>query len=268
MWLLLAAGVYAQTADVLIVEKPPALRLLNRYEQSLGESEMARLYTFMPFEILRPQVILSDGFTTAMKVRNGADDYFILTESPGKPINLSSAGHVKMFYQTRPLNDTVLIQHSIDVSQGIEPGKVHAGVIGQNAPAVRFFKAGNWTYLRTLIGTGWAQIDKNDYTILRTPSNKQPADVESLIQPIIAEANTVLKNLFVVLNRHDAADKSIPQWQLRKEQKKYMCTLTPSDSDYSFTESSKLLAREITNALLGIPCRTRLTDSGIEIIIH
>lgn len=269
LWLLLAVGVCAQTADVLIVEKPQALRLLNRYEQSLGESEMARLYSFMPFEILRPQVILSDGFTTAMKVRNGADDYFILTESPGKPINLSSAGGVKMFYQTWSLNDTVLIQRSIDVSQGIEPGKIHAGVIGQNAPAVRFFKAGSWTYLRTLIGTGWAQIGSEDFTTLRAPSSqKQPIDVESLLHAILDQSNTVLRNLFVALNRRNGTHKSIPQWQLQKNHKKIICTLTPSGLPHAFTETNRQLQREIANALLGIPCKTQLTDSGIEIIIY
>ncbi|MBX7153305.1 hypothetical protein K1X84_16885 [bacterium] len=269
VWLLWVSGVCAQTIDVFVVEKPQTLRLLNRYEQSLGESEISKLYLFMPFEILRSRVIMSDGFTTAMKVRNGTDDYFILTDSPGKPINLESAGSFKVIYQVLKLNDTVLVRHPIDLLQGTEPGKTVTGVINQNEPAIRFFKAGNWTYVRTFKGTGWVRIEKDGYSFLHEPSSKkQPIDIESLLQPIIAESNTVLKKLFTVLNRQNATDKSIPQWRVQKVQKKIICTLSPSDWSHTFTESRNLLHREIANVLLGIPCKTRLTDSAIEITIY
>lgn len=272
---IFVTSAWAQSTDYLIVENPAELRILNKFEQSLGPSESARLYKFMPFERVRTYMLLSDRMTTAMLVKHGANSYFILTDTDGEPVNIRSAGAWKMYNGARPLSDTVVaaLDDKMNLLIGVSPQNPIIRTLKKGEKAVRIFSWHGWIYLYLLDDriAGWVETGvQNEAWEKLSPMTQKKTDLSAVIrdvQKIVDETNAITREIFNALNKIEPRSVRPPQWELKHENGKLICVLLPAESYRAYSESMNALRREFENALIGTPIKLRQEGSRIELYV-
>ena len=264
----------AQSSNCLILEKPSELRILNKFEQTLGPSESLKLYPFMSFEIIHDRVLMSDRITTAIKVKSGETMYFLLSDANGQPIHISAAGSWKMYYGVHTLSDTIVIlkDDEIALQTGIAPQQSEIRFLKKDEKALRLFSWNGWTYLYVFHehSAGWTQLGSRG-TSWNTGNTAKAnritlSDVESNIQDVIDRTNSLLKDIYAALNRIEQRNETPPHWELKREKNKLICALVPDSARVAFTESTKSLKQEFENNLIGMPFK--VLQRGLVIEIH
>ena len=82
----------AYAVDYLIVDNPSYLHILNRYEQNLSPAEYSNLPEYCPLRVVDDNVMLSDSYTTAMKVEFSGQEYYLTKDPEGNLRESFSSG--------------------------------------------------------------------------------------------------------------------------------------------------------------------------------
>ncbi|MBL7961382.1 hypothetical protein JNL27_14205, partial [bacterium] len=188
---------FAQTSDYLIVENPFELRILNKFEQTLGQTESTKLYPFMPLEIINSRILMSDHLTTGIKVRSGTDIYILLSDANGQPVNIASAGSWKIYYGVKAFSDTITIlqENAMGLYSGIIPSSSVNRSLRSTEKLLRIFLWDKWTYVYSMTDhkAGWValRLEGESWTKLSAPKTKLfvLSDLEISIQGVVDNAN-------------------------------------------------------------------------------
>lgn len=183
------SSIAAQTIDVIFVEKPDALIILNRFEQTLSPRERTWFFKNVPLRIVRHDVLLSDRFTHAMEVELGRTIFFLQRRSSGDVTGGASAG-LRTVYGLRRTPDTV------DVLQRGKIAFRQEGAVALDAGEriERFFEYRNRYFCRHVASGayGWVELPSSDrgvtWEIVR-PVRNDGADVAQRLKSIVDEAN-------------------------------------------------------------------------------
>ncbi len=265
----LHGAVAAQDRVVLLVEHPQSLQILNRYQQAATAEERARLRPFAPLIVLKSQEMLPDGFTAAMQVSVGGEVFYLVKDlSSGLLVGAAQAGRIINVAHAVPLGDTVRTTAAIpaELADG-GMRTIPAGTLVQ-----RLFGPGK-TYVRVLRGDGaYCWIAGSHTSLLRpyhaasAPMSSRPTAVEASVRVKLAETNTVLRKLYGLLNARTGENLPPPAWSMEPLPGALLCELSGSPGS-AFAGSTRFLAKDIENSLLGTGCHVETAPGRITVLL-
>lgn len=257
-----------QRADVLIVERPQVLMLLNQYQQQFTAADREALEPFTPFRILNDKDVLSDGITECVRAEVGGRLVFLLKDD-GAIVGIGMAGRVQRLRDVRVLGDTLeVLSHRIVLQdptrrsqRSAKPGDVFRRII----------RDGRYVYVHAPHGGyGWLDLESaregRDWVILKETKvsrNQHLRTALPRIQRNLEDTNLKLVMLFERLNRPGERRMRAPQWSLRETAAGLECVLDSMAQE--FPETSHALAKTIEPLLFGTSLRVFVSPGRIEI---
>ena len=270
--LLIAARTAIAGVDVLLVEHPDGLRILDRYQQSVPHPADRGILPWVPIQIVTARDMLSDGFTPAMRVAIHGETFFLLTDERGTPLHLDDAGRRVWHRNVVTVDDTIEILRSLALRA---PASTLRTPLQPGTRVRREFHAGSETYV-ALLGSpgrfGWLSIEQRDRGRLWQPEPRQtgitvtPVQAAELrVRQILRSVNVVLDSLYAFFNAHASSVRRPPHWELEGSNGTLHCTLEGLQDPEAMEESTSVLAKRIELAVSGAGLRVSYTASSIRI---
>jgi hypothetical protein len=263
------------TADILLVERPGHLVLLDRYQQSMQADERRRIAPFTPLVILDAHVRLGDGLTPARRVSIDGTVAYLVEDGGGGLSGASRAGVIRV------MTGDLLRRDTVEILQGgavrcVSPLHDHPTILTRGDRMVRYFTRDALTYVRRLGGGstfGWVNLAvvgegrvwRSAGTRAAAAAPGQASSVEDVVRARLGRANDVLRSLFETFNRETGESRSTPTWTVQRDGERLLCSLEGHAMAADFAESSVLLARDLETALLGGGMRVTPAPGRIEI---
>jgi len=270
--LLIAARTAIAGVDVLLVEHPDGLRILDRYQQSVPHPESRGVLPWVPIQIVAARDMLSDGFTPAMRVTIHEETFFLLTDERGNLLHLDDAGRRVWHRNVVTVDDTIEILHSLALR---EPASTLRTPLQAGTRVRREFRAGSETYVSLLTSPGrfgWLIIQQGDRGRLWQQETRQTGTTATPVQAaevrvrhILRSVNVVLDSLYAFLNTHARSVRRPPHWELQGSDGTLHCTLEGLQDPEAMEESTAVLAKRIELAVSGAGLRVSHTAGSIRI---
>jgi len=258
--LLLATTTAFSAADVLLVEHPEALYILDRYQQRVQHPSRQGIVPFIPLRIVEARGTLSDAFTLAMRIETGGETFFLLTDDAGGILRAAEAGILQWHRGVVMLGDTIEVLRSGALRMS-DPLRRSSAPLAAGSRIRREFRSGSETYIRLIDGAGhfgWARLEGRDQGRLwRTPSVQPgPAgsplpSAEARVGELLEQTNQLLDSLFAFMNTRVRTPREAPRWELRRAEGELTCVLRGLSDPAAMTESTAVLARRIELAVSG-----------------
>jgi hypothetical protein len=282
--LILALGLFAvplraqgphAAGDFLIVEHGERLVLYNRYQQQITPEERKWITPFVPIKILDAASKLNDDFTPCMSVEIHGHAFYILQNDAREFPDKRKLGFMHIYKNASVLKDTVRL-----ISSGVtfySPDQHESRPLLKGNILERYFREGKNTFVGVLgkqSEYGWVNFaemkNAKAYRVLSSTKNPTPylplSDVvQKRIRSKLKEANKTLEELFAYFNAETSARKTVPQWQFVVSEEQYACVLEPEGYAEHYKESTKYLAGEIDDLLLGTNLKTVAIPGKIDI---
>ena len=258
-------SLFGQSSDFLIINQPQSHQILNKYEQSLSVSELARLPAFLPVEILDSKVQLSDNYSFAYKIRFGGTEYFLPHDITNQLLKEKYASIIKNVIQ---VVDTIsILEDNKFTLKSPDPEKSDRISIPKHTRLIRIFRKRNDYYV-LIPGTfnryGWIRFQDNKYwTVIHNISNQPQLDTthESLNQDqdddivqnevlvkVISktrQVNTLFDDLFRELNTRTGLVKRTPSWMIEESGDELVLQFAPQEYELYFSKSNARFIQEI-----------------------
>jgi hypothetical protein len=251
--------------DVLLVEHPRQLTILDQFERTASAQELQTLPPYAPLLVLDEAARLSDGYTRCIKVRHGGQQYYVLTDDRG---GLPPAAGARVLRDVSWLDDTVRLTSSVIIER---PTGGRAS-IGRGALVERFFEFGGRGYLRPLSDPsllGWARWvalkSSLPVTTEETPPPMADSAIVAVVHRKIDESNRVLEQLYRLFDTRTRRTLATPRWQVSPRRGMLVCELV--NAPPSSAQSERYLAKDIENALLGTGARVDLIARRITVYL-
>jgi hypothetical protein len=263
------------SADYLLIEHVERLLLYNRYQQRMSPEERKLIAPFSPMKILDASAKLNDDFTPCTKVEIQGSVYYLMKDEKSGGLAITGnnmPGLMQVYKDAAVENDTVRL--TAGKTKLISPDKTRTTDVQKGNFLERYFRAGGKTFVR-LLGIhpeyGWVDFpDKNGYVV--TGTKKEPdsdltlsSAVQKRIQSRLFEANAALKELFAYFNSETNAGRNAPHWKFIVLERQYACVLEPEGYAEQYPESTRYLAGDIDNMLIGTNYRAAGSSGMIEI---
>lgn len=263
--------------DVLIVERPQALRAYNRYHQELTPEESALLQPYRPLMIVKADERLSDNFTRSMVIRIDRILFYLEKEDQNKLTYAAKAGTMVLLSQCETLSDTIRILRDIDLSR-LPAGSVAGVRIAAGTLARRLYRKAGKDYIQSLSasdGFGWGRFDAKTRGTVWESASKSPVaiatqtgtampDLRKYAEQRIAEVNTVLRDLFDLLNRQTDQSRQAPQWRITETNGRLSLALDDPAYARQFSESAQYLLNDLDGPARQQGYSVRYTDGAIQ----
>lgn len=264
---------FAQTHDMLLVEKPGHLVVYNSFQQSLAVKQLSELRPFAPIKILKSNDLLSDGLTACMKVEIDGEPYFVLRDGSGKLAGLKMLGMVKSFSSKSFVADTIEILVSNVISLQNPSSGVRSPLVAGDR-CVRYFVNGGAVYLKQLdvrprygwgivptekAGSWWKRV------IAQIIRHGLPAAAYERIVAKIRQLNQSLSRLHVMFARETGKALPVPQWLLQQSGAGLHCALRPMGTMEEYRRTTSELTLLLQTYLIGTGFEAAHSDQGIEI---
>jgi hypothetical protein len=265
--------VISQTFDVIIVQKPLYLTAYDAFQQSLSSSQLAMIQPFVPMKILKTRDVLSDGFTSCIKMEVDGEILFLLSDKSGKLVGWNKLGAVRIYKHKVFLQDTVSILESRKIIfESSADGSQSYLTAGERC--VRYFEDEGSVYIKC-IGKdpvfGWIKTLSAEEGILW--KKVHPAEVRSEFSSALRERiygrvqqmNQILTQIYILLNKESGKRLTAPQWYANPQAESLSFTLIPNSAVSLYPKSVELLKISLQTYLLGISYNVLITDNKIEI---
>jgi len=272
--LLLATTTAFSAADVLLVEHPEALYILDRYQQRVQHPSRQGIVPFVPLRIVEARGTLSDAFTPSMRIESAGETFFLLTDEAGRILRAGEAGTLRWHRGVVLLGDTLEVLRAGALRMS-DPLRRSSMLLEAGARIRSEFRSGAETYVRLIDGVsrfGWVRLEPRDQGRLwRTPLPKAgPAHVplrsaEARVSEILEQTNRLLDSLFTFMNLRLRTSREAPRWELRREEGELTCVLRGLSDPAAMTESTAVLAKRIELAVSGSGVAVSHTAGTIRI---
>lgn len=257
-------------ASFVIVERPEALVIYNRYQQLLSENEKRALVPFLPINILDERTILSDGFTPCLKGDRKGDVVFLLRDESGSLAGERAAGRITYFRNATETHDTVeCLAGAITL---LDPAKSRRTRLASGTLARRIFVAQGLSYVEILGSReeyGWIDFRSlakgRDWKSIEGTGVPRSEQLRKVIPPIKTKLNEVNEKLAELFKRLGSAASRPPRWNAEEGPAQIMCTLESELPVEQFARSSQLLAKNLETILLGTDLVVSSSPGRIEI---
>jgi hypothetical protein len=262
-------------ADVLILENPSHLRVLDRYQRSVLSPEKIGITRYTPIVMRNTNDILSDGFTPCARVEVNGNLFFLVRDSDSRLVGAESFGYQAFYRRAFILGDTVEIRHGGRLLiQSVRRTASSYLLKGQRLE--RLFAHEGLTYVRQVAAGeevfGWVTLGRSGRgsiwrVITTTPSSPPPetAQVLDRVKTVVQEVNAVLAGLYAFLNQETGERKTAPRWEVSLAGSAIICTLRSESTVTSFQESTAQLARSLETVVLATRRRVVAQPGRIEL---
>ena len=271
VWMMLAAlpvhgGPQDQRRDVLLFEHPEKLTVLNHYEQTALRDDRKTLRPFAPFVVVKDHATLSDGYTSCVEVECGGVRFSLLRDEGGE---LPQKAGLRMIRGTSWIGDTMRVKAKSVLS--MESAAGNRVRMAGGSLVERFFEYRGRVYIHPLNTPetyGW--MARDDRRLLGALENaaRPPAgsdtSIEAIVRAKIDETNSVLRQLYRLLNGQTGRRLLTPQWTMSARPGLLQCSL--HDSRVSYEQSTRYLDNDMENALIGTGAR--LVESPGSIAVY
>ncbi len=269
-WVLAAVPVYGgppgQRRDVLLVEHPGRLTVLNHYEQTASAEDRNILQPFAPIVVVNEHATLSDGFTSCVEVQCGGVPFYLLNDSRG---GLPQDAGVRIVRGASWIGDTMRVSGASALP--VENASGSRTRIAPGALVERFFEERGRIYvhpLATIDLYGW--MERGQQGLLGRlkdavrPAGGADTSIEAIVRAKLDETNAVLRQLYQLFNGQTGRRLTVPQWTISIRPGLLRCAL--HDSRVSYEQSTRYLDNDMENALLGTGAR--LVESPGSIAVY
>jgi hypothetical protein len=274
---LLVSVITAQNrVDYFVIADPREYTIYNQYEQPVSESEKADFVPYSPFQIIDNDAMLGDRITRALTFVFQQKKYYLLKEENGKFMGEKSKAGRQAFRGVEPCNDTIeVLGNGLTMVSGA--GRNVA--IEKGRRLIRVFRSGPRYYCAVFLDRttyGWSSLEPRwAWRKIEGDVNAQNSVIkdtglsESLQRRILARcaaANESYKTCFSHFNEQTGDERSVPQWHCECRGSRMFCRLGgPYADGNQLSESSKCLAQDIGNLLIGTNFRASCRDGAIVI---
>lgn len=264
--------------DVLIVERPRALRAYNRYHQELTPEEGALFQPYRPLIVVKTDERLSDNFTRSMVIRIDRTTFYLEKEDQNRLTYAAKAGAMVLVSQCEVLSDTIRVLRNIDLTR--MPAAPLAGTRIEAGTLVRrLYRKGGKDYVQSLSASGdfgWGRFDakmrgtawesaSRPYVPVATQTGASIPDLRKYAEQRIAEVNTVLRDLFGLLNRQTDQSRQAPQWRIIETNGRLSLALDDAAYAHQFSESAQYLLNDLDGPARQLGYSVRYTDGVIQV---
>ena len=270
----LRTGVAQGKSELMIVERPTRLTVLNRYQQSVTGAEKAELQPYVPMVVVNRRDMLGDGFTPCMRVQINGMEFFILRDGSGRLAGEAQAGTVATFEGTLHPGDTISVLRPGAVAF-TTPGGQTTVMLAAGERLVRIFSRGARTYVRRSTGSdpyGWVEFTASTEgrlwgtpRLAATLPSSVPPRITDQVRSAISGANTKLAGIFTFLAQRGNGRKATPRWEMQPEGNLLRCSLLGGSTIRDFPESTRYLMREVQDRIAGSGFRTVASADGFEV---
>jgi hypothetical protein len=264
---------FAQTFDVLIVEKPDHLVIYDSFQQSLSSLNESVLQPFAPFKVLKQRDVLSDGLTACEKVEVDGEVFYLLRDESGQLAGRKALGTVRNLQNAKLLNDTieVLGPRSIVLQHPVKSGR---RFLSNGDRCLRYFNAAGVVYAR-LLGAkpeyGWLRLPATEKGRSWQKVRAQPMrlDLSPMIRDRvngrIKDVNGAFSQVYSLLNKETGKRYPVPQWEVESTNTSLICVLRPAAAAGFYKQSIQTLSATLQTYLLGTGYDVREHGNRIEI---
>ncbi len=239
-------------ADVLIIERPRALNVLDAYQRTVPNSVKKQWPAFSAF-ILGPVRLLPDQVTRVRRARLAGRSYSLLLDPRENPVFESEAGFTKTFKHVILLNDTVLVE-ATHIPLLHPQNKQELLLLPRGQKLVRIFKDGAWYYVRTLEERpkyGWCSVRYRRY--FRRVDRKALQEQEVLqdflqqLHYFVNKKNAAYARLFRFYQKElpQKVEGPVPQWVVQTKQGVIYLRFNRAGDLKRWPKSTELFWREL-----------------------
>jgi hypothetical protein len=259
----------SKMSNYLIIEKPAALKIYNKYEQKIDPAGSGLFKSFCALQITDPNITLSDNFTLADRVEIDGE-YFYLIKNNRQSFDLTRLpGYLKEFRGVQAFGDTVVVSHDgrIFLQSPLTKEKIY---LPAGTMLKRIFLSAKMTYIQTIHETrqyGWCNLsdDSNWHRFSPPATALNLNEVLKQIQPVFDRYNSLYRQSFQYFNQHMDRQRVIPYWQVELTDTRLSAKLMNIAGTGSFPNSLPYLVNEIRQHLLNTPLQITQTGDGFEI---
>ncbi len=256
----IARGNARVTEQFIVVEHPARLVIYDQYQRHLNVSESAALGSFVPMQVVHSRDLLGDGLTPCMSVTLNGTPLYLLLEADGHLAGEASAGRISRYDNVVALLDTVTVLR--DAALAFEPaGGRHPEHFAKGERIVRVFRDRNHTFVRRTAPDpvyGWAVIEPSGMHRtwdMVTSHERAPSGVTTAIRDSVrsklGHVNSLLDALYARFNERVERPKAAPHWVVKEYRDSLVCFLRGADSVETFGASTRYLAKDLDNLVLG-----------------
>lgn len=267
-------GTAQEKGDILLVERPARLTVLNRYQQNVTSAERAALHAFAPIMIVKERDMLGDGFTPCMRVKIGGVEFFLVRDGSGRLAGEAQAGTISLHAGVLLTEDTVSILRS-GMIRFTSADTRSTVMLGAGERLVRLFSRGQQSYVRRSIGSsayGWADLGSSTEGRMWATARRAfavastvPPHITDAVRAAVSRANAKLSSIFAFITTRGNRGKAAPQWELQPEGGLLRCTLTGGAAQRDLPESTRYLMNDITSRIAGTGFRAVASADGFEV---
>ena len=255
--------------DFYIIENPLALKILNKYEQSLSEREAELFKPFCALKIINVRQVLSDNFTTAAQVWLEGNNFYLSKDADQNLIKTAAPGYFREIKQVPAILDTVVINNNKTVYFQLPAGH-EKNYLAQGTPVERIFRFNDQIYVHILDGSGrygWANLTEKSFWHKQPVKSTLPdlPKIYKQIQITFNRYNARYEQLFLYFNQKTRSNRPVPAWQTVLRNHSIIATLVNAESDYSFRHSQPYLINELERIVLNSGLDVSIKDNRIEI---
>lgn len=262
--------------DILLVERPDRLVILNAYQQRLNLDEYRALGQFAPMVVVREFDKLSDGITPCASVELDGQAFYIERDSAGDFVRRGTGAAVRL------IRNAVLLDDSVTVFRGEAlrfhtPEKNQSLRLPAGARAVRLFRDEKETFVR-LVSTGhllgWIALDESGKGTQWTVSGNRSGGVLSVetvllrLTPVIDAANRTLGRIFERFSEISGIAHTPPSFHLTGKTDTVLCTIEPPSAATGFSSSLRALIPECERVLSGTGIHPIVSGGAIVISVR
>ncbi len=243
----------ATRGDVLIVEHPRALILLDAYQRSVPPTVKKNWPAFLPL-FLGPTSTLPDGITRVRIVRILQRKYFVLMGKDGKPMGLKNSGFHRLLKQVIFLQDTVQIEAGSALPllhpKTLKPLKT----VPSGHKLIRLFRYGRYYYVRTLRQPYlFAYLNiAHHYRLQRIntktlKAQQQTHEFVRQIEYFLNRKNRAYRELFSYFRQITGKNKNQPPpaWQLLNKGNTFLLRFSAPHHLSQWSRSTRIFKREL-----------------------
>lgn len=243
---------HLRAADVLIIERPQALNVLDAYQRTVPNSVKEQWPAFSAF-VLGPVQLLPDQVTRVRRARLAGRSYFLLLDPQENPAFESDAGFTKIFTHAILLNDTVLVE-AAHIPLLHPQNKKKLLLLPRGQKLVRIFKDGAWYYVRTLDERpryGWCSARYRRFfrRVDRKALQEQDAlqDFLQQLRYFVNKKNAAYARLFRFYQKElpQKVEGPVPKWEVQTKQGAIYLLFNRPEDLKRWPKSTELFRREL-----------------------
>lgn len=263
-----------EKTDYLIISNLKGLEILNRYQQKISEKDKSAFSPYLPCRIIQREMLLSDGFTSAMEVSIEKQTFFLLLNEEKEPIITDPETEFKIIDKSVSTNEMLKVRKTGKVRFAKEAfgiTKKNSVFLEKDIIVRKIFEKMSDSYVFNVSDAeyGWISFsDKSAVTKIGSDNIRKEITIPALIYEKVREEvekiNILYRKLFADLNQMYTETRESPEIFIQASDREIILNLPP-DFERHFPKSLLYLTNELEIIITGTPFSVNKTNGKLEI---